>query len=101
MPQQRPVALSGRPRVDEKTLAEARVLFETQAEISQAEICRRLGMSTGTLAYHARCEGWVRAEGVLVYRQGVARDKREKLVAQLYRAFERQVGELEDLSEPS
>ncbi|MEI2384637.1 hypothetical protein [Breoghania sp. JC706] len=91
-----PAAARTRNRVDEETLAKARLLYEGDAEMPQTQIARDLGIAIGTLTYHARENGWVRAEGARMYRTGDSRSRREKLVARLYRAFERQVGELEE-----
>ncbi|WP_321341805.1 hypothetical protein [Breoghania sp.] len=85
-----------RRRVDADRLARARILFERDAEISQAAICRQVGITASTLAYHARLEGWVRAIGASPLRPADTRERRARLVARLYRAFDRQVGELEE-----
>lgn len=86
---------AGGRRYSDDDLAEARALYEDDAEISQVEICKRLGMTPGTLSYHARTNGWVRPEGARTHARTGGGDKRARLVARLYRAFERQVGELE------
>ncbi|PTW57667.1 hypothetical protein C8N35_110146 [Breoghania corrubedonensis] len=91
-----PSAAPKRVRVDDRALAAARLLYEGEAEATQADIARKCGMSAGTLAYHARLNGWIRAEGARMHRTVENHTKRAKLVGRLYRAFERQVGELEE-----
>ncbi|WP_321505164.1 hypothetical protein [Breoghania sp.] len=91
-----PSAVGKRPRVDVDILSRARILFEENAEISQAAICRKFGMTQSTLAYHAKREGWIRAAGAAATRRVDAKARRARLVARLYRAFERQVCELEE-----
>ena len=94
---------------DAALMAEARALIE-QTIVAQAAIAYRLGIPASTLSMWKLREGWVRPEGAPRYRVppgasattwtavpagDTASRRRTRLISRLYRAFERQLAELE------
>ncbi len=74
---------------------EARRLYE-ETKLTGGQISARLGVSSSQLRFRAKTGNWVRQKELEAALQAAGPGERMTLLARLYRAFERQVSQLEE-----
>jgi hypothetical protein len=83
------------PPLDRETWNRVRRLYESTAKSVHA-LGAEFGVSDATIHDHARREGWVRYAGARKSQRQLPKiPSRAELIARLYRAFEKQIAEVE------
>ncbi|SDQ88717.1 hypothetical protein [Pseudovibrio sp. Tun.PSC04-5.I4] len=89
-----PAQLGQRHRVSAEVWQTVRRMVEDDA-ISIADIARKTGLPETTITSKVRREGWLRKWQVAQELAGAEPEERRRLIARLYKAFEKQVTALE------